>query len=96
MPETNSDLDLTVNTILGWINSCILQDQLWICKNAILDLVFMKFQKSVDYYTLEHAVEMLQEAVDARHVEIASISEDERINLLIHYHQQYKSELIIP
>lgn len=96
MPEQNSDLDLTVNTILGWIKSCILQDQLWICKNAINDLVFLKFQKSVDYFTLEHAVETLKDAVDVRYVEIASISEDERTNLLIQYHQQYKSELIIP
>jgi hypothetical protein len=92
--EINKDLDLTVNTILGWIKSCLLQDQLWICKNAVLELVHFKFSKSVDYFTLERAKEVLQSAIDDRHLQLAGISEDERNNLLIEYSLQFKSEPI--
>lgn len=86
------EFDLHVNTIKSWIDSCLLVDQLFICRHAVDQLVSNKFRRNVDYFTLESAMTFLEDAISTKHLELASIGQIERLQLLDRYRKQYHSE----
>lgn len=86
------DLDIHVNTIKGWIESCILPEQLLLCQNAIEQMIARKFRIDIDYFVLEAAIDYLNECIEDQRLIIASVTTVQRLQLLNKYRLQYQSQ----
>ena len=70
LPQSDQLL-ITVSTLTRWINSCQLQEQVDMCRNAIQCLVDEKFREHIDAFDLTVARTELNELILAAEKRIA-------------------------